>query len=315
MDPAQAPIKATTQEHLDIEDVQEGIVVKKNGSCCLVLKTTAVNFNLLSEKEQDAIIYAYAGLLNSLSFAIQIVINSQKKDISSYLKILKKQKEKIESNRLKNLIEKYRQFVEKIVKENEVLDKNFYIIIPFSLLELGVSQTVKTSISKKESQLPFPKDYILEKAKAHLFPKRDHIIKQFSRLGLQANQLNTRQLIKLFYHLYNPKSLGQKLSPDKNYSSFLVGADVDEEGKNKTPSSQPAQAQPQPAGQTGSQTQAATVNQPAGQAGPQPQAQPQPTPTTPANQPKQVLTNSQQPPTPNSKNQQINKNNQSTNPQ
>lgn len=238
--PAQVPIRASTQEHLDIEDIKDDIIILKDGSCCLVLQTTAVNFNLLSETEQDAIIYAYAGLLNSLSFPIQIFIRSQKKDISSYLLLLKKQEEKQKSLKLKKRIKQYQKFVEKIVKENEVLDKNFYIIIPFSSFELGVPQTLKKSLLGK-SQLPFSKEYILEKAKTNLYPKRDHLIKQFNRLGLKAVQLTTKELIELFYIIYNPESEGQKLGSNKDYSAFLVKPAIKE-----TPQTQPSTPSPSP---------------------------------------------------------------------
>ena len=80
-DPAKIAIRASTQQHLDIEDIQDDLIILKDGSCCLVIAATAINFGLLSEREQDATIYAYAGLLNSLTFSIQIVIRSQRKDI------------------------------------------------------------------------------------------------------------------------------------------------------------------------------------------------------------------------------------------
>ncbi len=232
MNPAQVPIKASTQEHLDLEDVKDNVVILKDGSCLIVLQTNAVNFDLLSENEQDATIYAYAGLLNSLSFPIQIFIRSRQKDISSYLKLLKQQKQKQQSEKLKEQISKYQEFVEKMVKENEVLDKKFYVIIPFSTFDLGVSQTVKKSVIGKKNQLPFPKEYILQKAKTSLLPKRDHIIKQFTRIGLKISQLNTRQLVELFYDIYNPDLKAQKLRAADEYSNFVVEPNIkDQEDK------------------------------------------------------------------------------------
>ena len=88
MDQTKIPIRATSQEHLDIEDIRDDLVILKDGSAVLVISTTAINFGLLSEREQDATIYAYAALLNSLTFSIQIIIRSQKKDISGYLRLL-----------------------------------------------------------------------------------------------------------------------------------------------------------------------------------------------------------------------------------
>ena len=202
--PAQVPIRASTQEHLDIEEIKDDLVVLKDGSCCLVCQTTAVNFDLLSETEQGATIFAYASLLNSLSFPIQILIRSQQKDVSGYLNLLATQEKKVIGEKLRQQIRGYRDFVEKTVREKEVLDKKFYIIIPFSALELGIASILKTG----KKGLPFPLEVILEKAKTNLYPKRDHLLRQFNRLGLELKQLTTQKLIKLFYNIYNPEATG-----------------------------------------------------------------------------------------------------------
>ena len=236
-DPLKIPIRASTQEHLDIEDIKDSIVILKDGSCCLILKTNAVNFGLLSETEQDAIIYAYAGLLNSLSFPIQITIRSQRKDVSSYLRLLDVQEKKETSPKIKKQIKQYRQFIENTVKENEVLDKSFYITIPFSSLELGLGGVLGKSVGKKG--LPFSKEYILTKAKTNLYPKKEQIVRQFGRLGLKATQLNNQQLIELFYHIYNPESHGQKLASSKEYKTFFVKPAIEETKTSPVPPAPP----------------------------------------------------------------------------
>lgn len=224
--PAQeTPIKATTQEHLDIQDIRDDLVVLKDGSCCLILTTNTVNFGLLSEPEQDATIFAYAGFVNSLNFPVQIFIKSQRKDISSYLLLLNKAEQVQQKELLKELIKKYRLFIEKVVKENDVLDKKFYIVIPFSSLELGIKSTVGQSF-KRRKKLPFGVEYIVEKAKTSLYPKKDHLISQFSRLGLSARQLNNQELLNLFYQTYNPKAHGQKLSSVDSYQKSMVAPAV-----------------------------------------------------------------------------------------
>lgn len=210
MDPAQIPIRATTQEHLPVEDIKDDLVILKDGSCAMILSLASVNFDLLSEAEQEAIIYAYGALLNSLTFSIQILIRSQRKDISTYLSLLEKQEiAKQVSPLLSGLISSYRKFVGEMVKKNNVLDKKFYVVIPFSALELGVTQTL-TSLFRKTSDLPFALDYILPKAKASLVPKRDHLIRLFARLGLVAKQMETKDLARLFYAIYNGETLRQK---------------------------------------------------------------------------------------------------------
>lgn len=196
------PIRSSTQKFIEIEEIRDNIVMFTDGSCALIITTTAVNFGLLSYEEQEAIIFAYAGLINSLSFPIQMVIRTQHKDISSYLNLLKDQEGKQTNQKLKNSITSYRAFIETMVKEKEVLDKKFYIIIPFSTLELGPS--TKTLLSTSKKGLPYPKDYIFERAAMVLTPKRDHMLRLLSRLGLRATQLKTEQIIRLFFNIYNP---------------------------------------------------------------------------------------------------------------
>lgn len=220
-------IKSTTQEHLDILDIRDDVVILKDGGVSLVLQVSAVNFDLLSEEEQEAIIYAYAGLLNSLTFPIQIVVKSQRKDISNYLELLKKQENSSVSLKRKQQIMEYRQFVSQIVKEGNVLDKKFYCIIPFTRIELGLHASNPLSL-KKNTALPYDKSYILNKALTALHPKRDHLIRQFARVGLFARPLNTQELTQLFYNAYNPDQAKEKsLTGSERYDYPLVQSRLD----------------------------------------------------------------------------------------
>lgn len=196
------PIRSSTQNFIEIEDVDHDIVLFVDGSAALVIATTAVNFGLLSEKEQESLIFAYAGLLNSLSFPVQIVIKSQQKDITAYIKLLEDVEQKQKNPKMKTSIHSYRGFVESTVKEKNVLDKKFYLVIPFSSLELGVSANVL--FGSKKRGLPYPKEYVYERALTVLVPKRDHLMRLIGRLGLRGDQLTSEQLIKLFFTSYNP---------------------------------------------------------------------------------------------------------------
>jgi len=233
-DPTKIAIKASTQDHLEIEDIQEGIVILKNGSSCLAIGTTAINFGLLSEKEQEATIYAYAALLNSLTFPIQIFIRSTRKDITSYLALLAKREVKEKRKLIKEQITKYKEFIQKTVQKNNVLDKKFFIVIPMSALEFGLSKgNIQQNLSpllsslplrKKETKPSLNKEYIIQQAKINLYPKRDHLLRQLSRLGLQAHQLDNHELIRLFYDIYNPESAGQQMAEASQYQTPIVKA-------------------------------------------------------------------------------------------
>ncbi len=225
-DPLKIAIKGSTQDHLPIEDIVDGIVIMKDGSCASIMQISSVNFDLLSEKEQVALVVAYGGILNSLNFPIQIVIKSSAKDVGVYLKRLQEAEEKQANKLLKERIGSYRKFIDEMVKKNEVLSKTFYAIVKFSSLELGIKsagkQTITSLFNKRVNSLPYPKMEILEKAKASLEPKKDHLIRLFSRLGLEIIPLNNRELIELFYKIYNEEVATNQKMETTNYQTPIV---------------------------------------------------------------------------------------------
>lgn len=178
-----------TKDFIPVTQVEQDTVILNDGSVAMVLQTSAVNFDLLSQQEQLAIIGSFAAFLNSLSFSIQILIRSKKLDISHYLSTLKEAERKQHNPLLQLMMQHYRAFVAAIIRDNEVLDKQFFVIFAVSPIELGV---VKTTDEKT-----------LQKAITILNPRRDHILKQLSRIGLKSSQLDDERLIRLFYDIYN----------------------------------------------------------------------------------------------------------------
>lgn len=201
-----AKINVPTQDHLEIQDVMEDLVLTKSGTVALVLTTNAVNFDLLSEQEQDNKIYAFAGLLNSLNFHIQILIMTERIDITNYIGYLKKETNREMSEGLKRQLEIYTNFIQNLIVTNDVLDKNFYIVIPYNP---GGAAVVGAKINKKQEVQEIytqeQKIRLIEQGRIFLYPKRDHILKQLGRMGLIGHQLTSNELIELFYHTYNPE--------------------------------------------------------------------------------------------------------------
>jgi len=206
-------ILSTTQKHLPITDITNDIVIYKNGGAALVMESTSLNFGLLSEKEQAAVIAAYAALINSLSFSMQVVVRTQRKDISSYLRFLDEQDAKITHPLLKTLMQGYKGFILESVKKKNVLGKRFFVVLYLSPLELGVGKSIKT-FTKRTGPLPYPKSYVIKKAKIILFPRRDHLVRQAGRLGIKLRQLKNRELTDLYYTTYNPERPAVKKEPE-----------------------------------------------------------------------------------------------------
>lgn len=189
---------SSSQQFVPIKDIRDNLLFLSDGGASLVIMTSAVNFGLLFETEQVSIIESFAGFLNSLSFPIQIVILSHRLDVSSYLKTIDRAKALQTNPKLREMTTHYHQFIESIIKENEVLDKKFYICLNASPSELGFLSKSIADTGKKASTL--------------LSPRKDHVIRQLGRLGLKARQLNTAELVKLFYVVYN--GLEETLIPE-----------------------------------------------------------------------------------------------------
>jgi hypothetical protein len=231
-----AKVTATTQTHLDIEDIQENLVVLKDGSVCTVLETTAVNFDLLSEIEQDAMISAFSMLLNSLTFPIQIVIRSKKLDITKYLEKIHRVEKKQADPLLKAQAEQYRKFIQDVIEKNDVLDKKFYVVIPSKgtagvqagttpfdwLLVLFGMHNKRVSVDVKAA---------IDRAKADLAPKAAHVAAEFTRLGVKTKVLTTQELVELYFDIYNPSTIhGQRIRTNvEDYKSAIVNPAIIEE--------------------------------------------------------------------------------------
>jgi hypothetical protein len=200
------PKKMSTQDHLDIADIRDDLVVLKNGKVSLVIETTSLNFDLLDGQEQDGKIYSFAAYLNSITFPIQIVIKTQRTDIAKYLKLLDSYKRKITSEAVIRQVTMYQEFINNLTESTQILDKRFYTIIPTTKLPIVESNTMKQIFGKQEKIVNIAS--IVEKGKLELYPKRDAIIKQYANIGIAAKQLTNDELIKLYYSVYEPDKTG-----------------------------------------------------------------------------------------------------------
>jgi type IV secretory pathway VirB4 component len=179
---------ATTQKFIEILDIIDNVVLLSSGNACSIIEIQATNFALLSKEEQDVKVLSYASLINSLSFPVQIFIRSKKIDITSYLKLLENEASKSQNELLKNQISQYRAFVQELVKVNEILDKKFYFVLPYSGLESGMGMDQK--------------NFYLS-AKAKLATKAESLHAMLHRMNLPAKTLGKEELIELFNELYN----------------------------------------------------------------------------------------------------------------
>ncbi len=222
----------STQNHLDIIDIKDDVLVLKGGRYRIVLEAQAINFDLLSEAEQDAAIYSYANLVNSLDFPMQVVIRTRQVDITEYIAYLQGYSKLQPTATLRQQLENYIKFVRELVSENTVLYKRFYVVIPHTSKVAEQSQSFLDPFFKifgKQERVNL--EYSakqLEEAKKVFTQRTQELAWQFRRLGIGIRQLNTEELIRLFYDIYNPET-GQNdgLQTDlMGYTSTIIKPSV-----------------------------------------------------------------------------------------
>lgn len=201
-----------SQQFLEIEQIREGVVILKNKSLRGILAVSSLNFALLSEEEQNAILHQFQSFLNSLDFPCQIICQSRKLNILGYLERLKGLEEKEKSELLKIQISEYRKFIQEYVEKEAIMKKTFLVIIPFTLLESEGPKEKKSLLPK--IKIPTLTEEAFQRCRAQLIERMEFIILGLKKCGLQAVPLTTPELIELFWAHHHPKEAESGYYPE-----------------------------------------------------------------------------------------------------
>lgn len=198
----------STQVYLPISEIKDDVIILKNNGMRAILRTNALNFHLKSEKEQDGIIWAFQGFLNSLNdFPIQILIRSRKYDLDKYIKKLEEIAKKQTNRLLKLQTDKYIEFMKYLLEFN-IMRKEFYVIVPYDPIDkISMFGLEKLIIALKPAD---SLNVIKQRYKEFNDNKRKLMTRVISvksaleQCGLVVQQLNTKEIIQLLYESYNP---------------------------------------------------------------------------------------------------------------
>ncbi|OGJ78364.1 hypothetical protein A2412_00280 [Candidatus Peribacteria bacterium RIFOXYC1_FULL_58_8] len=208
--------KAATQRFLPIAEVRNDTVILKNGGLRAVLSVEALNFNLKSETEQKGIIAGYQSFVNTLNFPIQIVIRSTKINIDPYIEQLRARAKDQQNELLRDQTNEYATFIERIVEAADIMQKRFFVVVPLddhpkrksliaTFLEwIGIDDTTSKALARHQ---------MFEKRIAPLRDRINLVEAGLNSVGLMTRRLSTRDLLELYYQVYNPStSQEQKLN-------------------------------------------------------------------------------------------------------
>lgn len=229
----------STQNTLQIAEIRDGIVIMNDGSFRSVVMVKSINFDLMSQQEQESVEYSYQGFLNSLYFPVQIFIHSQKIDMQPYLAKLNKIRSEHDNMLLAMLMEDYIGFIANISLQANIMDKKFYIIVPY-FPHIDVQKAITQSknfvtgfaslFGSKDQHVTINEDDLI-KAKTELRNRVQAVLQGLMQCGVQGLPLDTQELIELYYDTYNPDTATRQQL--KNFNDLT--ADVVTKGQGPAP--------------------------------------------------------------------------------
>jgi type IV secretory pathway VirB4 component len=194
---------ASTQAFLDIAEIKEGTIVLRDGSLRGVVVVSATNFSLKSSEEQNALIGSYQSLLNSLDFPIQILMQSRRLDINSYLEKMRGIMQQQTNELLRLQTQEYIEYISKLIEFASIMNKTFYVIVPYSIdaaptgffSRLGSMFNPAGNIKLKQVDFETHRETLMQRV--------DQVASELGAMGLRTIVLNTEELVELMYNSYN----------------------------------------------------------------------------------------------------------------
>jgi type IV secretory pathway VirB4 component len=228
-----AKVQAATQTYLDISEIKDGVVVLRDNSLRSVLRASSINFELKNEAEKDAVIYGYQSFLNSLNFPLQILIKSRKINLDPYLDHLDQLAQDQSNELLQNQTVEYAGFIRQLIDIANIMDKQFYVVVPFypsGVQKVGfLKKVMGTGNAYTEHVGNFDSN------KEQLKQRTSLVAQGLGAIGVRAAELQTQELVELYYASYNPETQQQqKLAPVEQLDSPLIVGAPNEKALNES---------------------------------------------------------------------------------
>lgn len=202
-----------SQEFVPIKEIQDGIVVLKDGGLRAILMASSINISLKSEEEQTAILLQFQDFLNTLDFSLQITMQSRKYDVTSYIAMLEDRLREQTEPLLKVQTQEYIQFIDNFTENVNIMTKHFFVVVPFDPPTISANSGGILSkimpVSKNEDKDRKREEFELNKSQLE---QRLELVQQgLSRMGIRTARLKTEEEVELFYRVFNPGEASAKV--------------------------------------------------------------------------------------------------------
>lgn len=204
----------STQYLVPINEIRNNVLILKNSALRSIIEVDGINMDLLENETQENLLNNWQSFLNNLDFSVQILIVSRKINIDEYLNNVEGRIANIDEEMLLTQANDYINFVRDFVNSNQVIDKKYYVVVPYDPIIFKkssfVGQTKDLLLALFNlNREAFSQDVVLDedefqKHYQQLILRQETVMAQLQRIGLTTKLVTTNEIIPLIHNMYNP---------------------------------------------------------------------------------------------------------------
>ena len=210
-------------DFMEFDTVVDNMISQKNGNrYIMVVECQGINYDLMSEAEKNSVEEGFVQFLNTLRHPVQIYTQTRTINLDSSIQTYKEkvkeieiavEKQEMQYNQMvksesytqeqldrayfeltkqKNLYEYGKDIIyttEKMSLNKNVLNKKYYVVIPYFVEELG-----ENSFDKEEQR---------NLAFSELYTRAQSVVRTLSVCGINGRVMDSNELVELLYVAYN----------------------------------------------------------------------------------------------------------------
>lgn len=210
-------------DFMEFDTVVDNMISQKDGMrYIMVVECQGINYDLMSEAEKNSVEEGFIQFLNTLRHPVQIYTQTRTINLDSSIQTYKEkikevqyalEKQEMQYNQMvrseaytqeqlnkayfeltkrRNLYEYGKDIIyntEKMSLNKNVLNKKYYVVIPYFLEELGDNKFDK----EEQRNLAF----------SELYTRAQSVVRTLGVCGINARVMNSNELVELLYMAYN----------------------------------------------------------------------------------------------------------------
>ena len=215
--------KQSIIDFMDFDKVEDNMIIQKQGKRFLmVIECQGVNYDLMSRVEKVAVEEGFQQFLNTLRHPIQIYIQTRTVNLENTIGMYNDKVKEIE-DKYRNMTYQYNRMKESEAYSKEDIDKYYFELVKQrNLLEYGkdiIANTEKMSLNKnvlnkkyyiiipyfseEASDEKYAREEINNMAFSELYGKAQAIIRTLASSSVNGKILSSQELVDLLYVAYN----------------------------------------------------------------------------------------------------------------